>query len=431
MLLLMQQTVLDGDRMKFQGTRFRWVICGFLAAAAFLNYLDRQTLALMAGSVQQDLAIDDAGYAALVNSFLVAYMLGGILSGYIVDRVGPRWGMAVFVGWWSLASGLTGLVQNAFQLGAARFALGLGEAGGWIASPKLVREWFPKSERALAIGIYSSAAHFGAAVSPLVITSSLLLLGWRITFLLTGLIGALWVVAWFALYRKTRNPIKAEDLQPTIDTQVVDTSGWRGWMEVARTRGVWGFSFSLALTNPVWFFYLFWFPKYLTDERGLSLEAMAGSAWMVYAAAGIGAVGGGLLSGWLVQRGIAAARARVLAMAMTAVLAPIGAFNALEPAVWISIGLGALIAFLHTSWVTNQTALPVDLYPAHHIGKVLAIGSMFSGLVTIGSTYLVGQLVETLTYRPMFLVIAIAYPLAILAAWFATTGRKPTDGASP
>jgi len=416
--------------MKFRGKSFRWVICGLLAMAAFLNYLDRQTLALMAGSVQQDLAVDDAGYAALVNSFLVAYMLGGLLSGYLVDRVGPRCGMAFFVGWWSLASGLTGLVQNLFQLGAARFALGLGEAGGWIASPKLVREWFPKSERALAIGIYSSAAHFGAAISPLVVTALLLSVGWRTTFIVTGLVGVLWVIAWFALYRKSRIPPEASDAQPTIDAEPVDTSGWRGWREVARTRGVWGFSFSLALTNPVWFFYLFWFPKYLTDERGLSLERMAGSAWVVYAAAGLGAVGGGLLSGWLVRRGIAAARARVVTMAMTAVLAPIGALNALEPAVWISIGLGALIAFLHTSWVTNQTALPVDLYPARHIGKVLAIGSVFSGLVTIASTYLVGQLVETLTYRPMFLVIAIAYPVAIFAAWFATTGRKLTDGAT-
>ena len=412
---------------------FRWIIVAMLALAAVLNYVDRQTLALMAGAVQRDLVIDDQGYAAVVNAFLVAYMLGGLVAAFVVDRLGARWGMILFVGWWSLASAGTGLAQSVFHLGVSRFALGLGEAGNWVASPKLVREWFPKKERALAIGLYSSAAHFGAAISPALMAVLCLTVGWRLTFVLCGLAGLLWLVGWLLLYRpNTALPVYAADAAADAEpvatqAEPIDESGWRGWAAVMRTRGVWWYALAAALTNPVWFFYLFWFPKYLTEERGLSIAEMGRTTWIVYAAAGFGAVGGGLLSGRIVRRGVKPARARVLVMALVALVAPLGALNALQPSVTVSLALGAIVAFCHTAWVTNQTALPVDLYPTRHIGKVMGIGGIASGLATIASTYMVGQLVAVLTYRPMFLVIAVAYPLGVVAAYFATTGRSMVD----
>jgi MFS transporter, ACS family, hexuronate transporter len=414
--------------------RFRWVIVAMLAFAALLNYFDRQTLGLMAGAVQGELRIDDAGYAAVVNAFLVAYMIGGLLSALIVDRIGARWGMIIFVGWWSLASGITGLVQNIWQLGASRFALGLGEAGNWLASPKLVREWFPQRERALAIGIYSAAAHFGAAIAPIVIAALLLAVGWRVTFIISGALGILWLAAWLLLYRPDRAvPIYEErNERPNSDfgddqTVFVDDSGWKGWSAVMRTRGVWFYAVANSLTNPVWFFYLFWFPKYLIEERGLSVAEMGRTSWIVYAAAGFGAIVGGIASGLLVSKGFRPVKARVAIMGIVAVVAPLGALNAFEPSVSISLALGAVVAFCHTAWVTNQTAMPVDLYPTRHIGKVMGIGGIITGVVTIGSTYLVGQLVSVLTYRPMFLVIAIAYPLGVIAAYFATTGESMAE----
>jgi ACS family hexuronate transporter-like MFS transporter len=154
---------------------------------------------------------------------------------------------------------------------------------------------------------------------------------------------------------------------------------------------------------------------------------MGRTTWVVYAAAGFGAVIGGIASGACVKRGLRPARARVLVMAVVAVVAPLGALNALEPSVSISLMLGAIVAFCHTAWVTNQTALPIDLYPTRHIGKVMGIGGVITGLVTIGSTYLVGQLVTVLTYRPMFLVIAVAYPLGVVAAFLATTGQSMSE----
>jgi MFS transporter, ACS family, hexuronate transporter len=412
--------------------RFRWLVVAMLALAAVLNYLDRQTLALMAGAVQGELRIDDRGYAMVVNAFLVAYMIGGLISALIVDRIGARWGMIVFVGWWSLASALTGIAHNIWQLGATRFALGLGEAGNWVASPKLVREWFPKRERALAIGIYSSAAHFGAAVAPALMAVLFAAFGWRLTFVISGALGLIWLGAWLALYRPARPlPTYCEDAAGSHvgarPAEPIDDSGWKGWASVMRTRGVWFYAIANSLTNPVWFFYLFWFPKYLVQERGLTMAEMGRTTWVVYAAAGFGAVGGGMLSGLVVSRGVRPARARVVVMGLVALVAPIGALNALEPSVTMSLALGAVVAFCHTAWVTNQTALPVDLYPSRHIGKVMGIGGIVTGIVTIGSTYLVGQLVAVLTYRPMFLAIAIAYPLGVIAAYCATTGRSMAD----
>jgi MFS transporter, ACS family, hexuronate transporter len=399
--------------------RFRWFVVAMLAAAAVLNYLDRQTLALMAGTIQGQLRITDVGYAYLVNAFLVAYTIGGPISAVIVGRLGARRSMALFVGWWSLASALSGVASGVWQLAGTRFALGIAEAGGWIASPKLVQEWFPNRERALAIGIYSSAAHFGAALAPILITTMLLSLGWRVTFAVTGTIGLTWLAVWLLRYRPER-------LVPALEVEAPrgDASGLAEWGAVMRTRGVWLIAIGNALTNPVWFFYLFWFPKYLTEERGLSVAEMGRLSWVVYASAGIGSVLGGVVSGAFVRGGMRPARARVATMALVAVIAPIGALNALAPAVGVSLALGALVALVHTAWVTNQTALCVDLYPARHIGRVMAINGIIGGLATIVTTQLVGELVASITYRPMFLVIAVAYPLGLVAAFLATTGQS-------
>ncbi|AQR75600.1 hypothetical protein BXU08_01100 [Sphingomonas sp. LM7] len=389
-----------------------------LALAAVLNYVDRQTLALMAGVVQRDLGIDDVSYAWLVNAFLAAYMIGGLISAWLVARLGAGRAMAVLVTGWSLASAASGLVHDPWQLAMTRFVLGIAEAGGWIASAKLVQEWFPKGEQALGIGIYSAAAHIGAALSPLAITALLLSVGWRITFGLTGAVGILWLLAWLALYRPAQKPVRS------IDEPVDPEPGSAAWSEIFATRGVWGIATANALVNPVWFFYLFWFPKYLTEERGLTIAEMGRLSWIVYAAAGLGSIAGGVASGALIRRGMRPARARVAAMAAVAMVAPLGALNALEPSVAISLALGALVAFGHTAWVTNQTALFVDLYPPHQVGRVMGIAGVVTGLVTILSTYMVGQLVASITYRPMFLVIAIAYPLGLAAAFFATTQRR-------
>lgn len=405
-------------------SRMRWAIVAMLAAAAGLNYLDRQTLALMAGDVQAELRIGDKGYAFVVNAFLAAYMSGGVISAFIVDRIGGRRAMGLFVLWWSIASAISGAASQVWHIAAARFALGIAEAGGWIASPKLVQEWFPQRERALAIGLYSASAHFGAALAPIAITAMLLSIGWRWTFVVTGACGLVWLAIWLLLTAR-RAAAPATAIEPMVpleaaveqDAARLGAGGERNqWLAVLKTRPVWAIAAANALTNPVWFFYLFWFPKYLVEERGLSVAAMGRVSWVVYAAAGVGSILGGVASGAMVRRGMAPARARAAVMAAVAVVAPLGALNTLAPPVAISIALGAVVALAHTAWVTNQTALFVDLYDEGQVGKGLAISNLVAGLVTMGSTWAMGQLVTSLTYRPMFLVIAIAYPLGFVFA---------------
>lgn len=401
---------------------YRWVIVGLLAFAALLNYIDRQSLSLMAPVVQKDLTIDDVGYAFLVNSFLAAYILGGVLSAFLVDRLGARRTMMVFVVWWSAASAISGLAAGLWQLAALRFVLGIAEAGGWIASPRLVHEWFPKREHGFAIGLYSSAAHFGAAISPILITASLLSLGWRLTFGVTGLLGLSWFVSWLMLYPARRLP--PAEIDADGETNGIAPAEGAGWRDILATPGVWLVAIGNALTNPVWFFYLFWFPKYLTSERGLSIAEMGRISWVVYAAAGVGSLAGGLLSGAMIRRGMKPVRARIGALALIALVAPIGALNALQPSIAVSLALGSLVAFCHTAWVTNQSALLIDLYPGAGIAKAFATIGLVGGIVTIGSQFLVGELVATLTYRPMFLVIAVAYPLGLAAAWMAAVTMR-------
>jgi ACS family hexuronate transporter-like MFS transporter len=196
------------------------------------------------------------------------------------------------------------------------------------------------------------------------------------------------------------------------------------WLEVLSTPGVWLIALCNSLTNPVWFFYLFWFPKYLTDERGLSVAEMGRVAWVVYASAGVGSLVGGALSGWAIKHGATPPKARILVLTLLAMIAPLGALNALAPPVVVSLALGSLVAFCHTAWVTNQSALLVDLYPGPQLAKAFATSGLLAGAVTIGSQYLIGQLVASLTYRPMFLVIAVAYPFGLLAAWLATRAMR-------
>ncbi|WP_157995381.1 MFS transporter [Peristeroidobacter soli] len=396
------------------------MIVALLAVSAFLNYVDRQALSLLAAPIQRDLNIDDVGYGHLVSAFLIAYTLFNLVAAWIVDRLGARVGLALFVGWWSFAGAMSGFAQNVHQMLVTRFALGMGEVGNWVATPKLVREWFTPKDWALGIGLCTAAAMIGATLSPYLITGLADNVGWRGTFWLTGAVGFAWVAMWFLIYGPKRippfltAPATPQGHKPSFKEE------WPDWRGLIASPALWLLTVAEILTGPVWFFYLFWFPKYLTDERGMSVAAMGEQTWVVYAAAGIGALTGGILSGQLIRRGASPPRARLIIMTIAAVAAPIGALNAWEPGVNTSIALGALVAICHMVWLTNLTALKVDLFPAQHLGKAFGMIALIGGIASVASTQAIGHLVQTITYRPMFIVVAIAYPAALVAAFFAT-----------
>jgi ACS family hexuronate transporter-like MFS transporter len=383
----------------------RWAILALLFASTVLNYVDRQTLSILAPMVQRDLHISDIGYAHIVQFFLIAYTFAYLGAGWVTDRLGTRLSLALFVGWWSLANMATGLVRSAAELGGARAMLGLGEAGNYTAGPKAVSEHFPPRERGFAFGTYTAGAMVGATISPPLIGWLALTHGWRAAFVATGALGFVWLVAWLAIYPRRTEAERKIRREPTP------------WREILRERPLWGFALSRLIADPVWYFYLFWFPKYLADERGMSLAGVAATAWIVYLAADLGSIGGGAFSGWLIRRGMTPARSRLATLAIAALLAPAGMLISTGPAIPPTLAIAALVAFAHLLFQINLGTLVVDLYPTRVVATVFGFVAAGSGLGGIFSTQLVGQLVQSGDYPMIFLLMGLLHPIAVLVAW--------------
>lgn len=392
--------------------KLRWAILAMLFAATVLNYVDRQTLSILASSVQKDLGIDDAGYARIVQYFLIAYAISYLFAGWVTDKLGAKVSLALFLGWWSLANMATGWVRNAGQLGFARLMLGVGEPGVYTAGPKAVAEHFPPAERGFALGIYTAGAMVGATIAPPLIAWLALTYGWRAAFVITGVAGFVWLAVWLFVYR---SPDGAE---PARTAEPID------WGSILRDRRVWGLAASRLIADPVWYFYLFWFPKYLTDDRGMTLIQVASLAWIVYLAADLGSIGGGWFSGRLIRSGLAPARSRLIAMGCAAVVAPLGMLIALRLGTAPTLALGALVAFAHLVFQVNIGVLVVDLFPMRNVATVfglIAAGSAFGGFA---STYVVGQLASTGAYGGIFLLMGMLHPTAWLVAWWSTRSKQ-------
>jgi len=386
-------------------TSMRWVILALLFASTVLNYVDRQTLSILARTVQDDLNITDIGYGHIVQLFLIFYTLAYLGAGWVTDRLGTRLSLALFVGWWSLANIATGFVRSAAELGGARAMLGLGEAGNYTAGPKAVSEHFPPRERGFAFGAYTAGAMVGATISPPLIGWLALSYGWRAAFIGTGALGVLWLIAWLLIYPRDKTAQIDEPREPTP------------WRAILSERPLWGFALSRLIADPVWYFYLFWFPKYLGDQRHMDLSAVAMTAWVVYLAADFGSIGGGLFSGWLIRGGMTPAQSRMVALAIAAILAPAGMLIATGPAIPLTLALGALVAFAHLIFQINLGTLVVDLYPTRVVATVFGFIAAGSGLGGMLSTPLVSQLAQSGNYPTIFLLMGLLHPLAVLVAW--------------
>jgi MFS transporter, ACS family, hexuronate transporter len=447
------------NRMKLPG--LRWWIATLLLGAAVLNYVDRQTLSALAPTIQRDLVMDDRAYANVVNTFLVAYTLAYLVSGRIADRLGTRTSMGLFVAWWSLANMLTAAAHGMRSLGGFRFLLGLGEAGVWPAASKAVSEWFPARERALAIGFYTMGATLGATLAPYLViplatytySQSMPAVaamlgpgtGWRLAFLLTGAAGLFWLVPWLALYRAPRQSplLSRAELEliepPAAAADSADaTTPWT-WGQILGFRGTWLLLVGRLVTDPVWYFYQFWFPKYLGTDRHLSQDQLK-VTWIVYAAAGVGSLLGGWLSGRLVRYGLAPAPSRLWVMLGCACLMPISPFIARATGLNMTMALTVCTVLASLAWLINISSLVVDVVPRHSLGtvfSVVAAGSTVGGIVMnlIVATMVSGpsaqpagfldqavrsvfgpllELVQGHGYAQWFLVMAFLHPLAWL-----------------
>ncbi len=396
----------------------RWWIAGLLFLASILNYLDRQTLSILAPTIQRDLGLSDGDYARVVNCFLVAYTAATLFSGRIVDRLGVRFSLALFVGWWSTANILTGFARSMGSLGFFRFLLGLGEAGNWMAAPKAVATWFNARERGVAIGFYTLGATVGATIAPLLITALAVRHGWQSVFVITGMLGFAWLLPWLWLYRPPREHRLLRDgeraLLPAEEAKTDEKP--EGWGAVLRRPEVWRLMLARLLTDPVWYFYQFWFAKYLHDERGVSQLGLS-ITFVIFLAADLGAVGGGWFSGLLVKRGHAPPDARLRIMLLAACAMPLSATVPFAGWLWLSLAAGMVIAFAHMAWLINLSSLVVDLVPQRSLATcfgVIATGSALGGMAMNSA---VGELAAQGSYTPAFLALALVHPLAIALIW--------------
>lgn len=418
------------------GRNTKWVLLALLFFSTVINYLDRQALSILATTIQADLGMSDLEYARVVQVFLFAYAAAYVMAGRVTDWLGARVALLLFVGWWSLANIATGFVRSAFELGAARFALGLGEPGNYTVGTKVVSEQFPAPQRGLALGLYTAGAMIGATLAPPLIGGIALTYGWRSAFWITGVAGLLWMIAWYFVYprpaRQAATEVPAAATVEAVATPALETpaatapaASMKGvWGRLARDRTVWALVASRAVADPVWYFYLFWFPKYLGDARGMSLAAIASLAWIVYVAADIGSVGGGLISGRLVKRGMSPVRARLTTMIGAACLAPIGMLVALHPPIPLLLALACVVTFAHLTYQINLTAMTVDLFPSRYIASVAGLVGCGSALGGMASAQVVGHLVADGNFDRAFVLMAFLHPIAVLLAWTALRKAK-------
>lgn len=395
----------------------RWFVLALLFASTVLNYVDRQTLSILASTIQRDLGIDDPGYARIVQAFLLAYTFAYLFAGWLSDRLGTRLSLALFVGWWSLADMATALVRGAAGLGFARLMLGLGEAGNYTAGPKAIADHFPPRERGFAYGVYTAGAMVGATLAPPMIAWLALRHGWRSAFVATGAAGLVWLVLWLLIYRDAQSAEETQRAAPAPKTPFP-------WRDLLTDRPFWGLALARLLADPVWYFYLFWFPKYLTDARGLTLIEVGSLAWLVYLAADVGSVGGGLFSDRLVRRGVSPVRARLIAIACACALAPVGMTIAAGPGIGVTLAIGAVVAFAHLCFQINMGALIVDLYPERRLATVFGLIAAGSGLGGFLSTQLVGRAAGQHDYPLLFLLMGALHPLAAIITWLSVGTQK-------
>jgi MFS transporter, ACS family, hexuronate transporter len=390
-----------------------WGVVALLFLVAVLNYFDRQSLSVVAPRMQAELRLSERDYSHIVSLFLLASAFAYAVSGFLCDALGTRRSMALFVGFWSAAEAATALASSMLTLGIARFCLGLGEPGLWVAAPKAVGEVLEDSRRSLAVGIYTAGATLGAIIAIPVILAVTTHLPWRVIFVIDGVAGLLWVPVWLWLYRDPpqRRTRSAENLPGTF-------------RRLIGRRELWQLLIARGITDPVWYFYLFWFPKYLLGERHLSVTQMSHYGWVIYCAAGLGTIFGGFASGRLIRDGCEPGLAYRRTMMLSAVAVLVSPLAVATQSIAVTIVVGSIVAMAHMSWLTNLTSTLLEVFSLGEVGRaagLVAAGSAFGGML---SSELIGWWVTHGGYRPVFLLMGCMHPLAIALLWTAFRKRE-------
>lgn len=430
----------------FQVPSLRWWIIGLVFLATVINYIDRQTIAILSTIIRADLSLTNEQYAFINAWFLLAYTISQSLSGKLYDRVGTRKGFSFSIVIWSVAAMMTSLAHGLRSLSLFRFLLGTGEAGNWPGAAKVSAEWFPVKERALALAIFNSGATVGAVLSPPLIVWLNFNYGWHSTFLITGTLGFFWLALWLFVYQtperhrwlkreefdyiKKGQRIEDETLEAVVKDEIespsveviaksaspadLEEERVPRWRDLLRYREVWAIVLMRFLVDPVWWLFVIWLPEYLQKARGFSLKDVGSFAWLPYLTAGIGSLFGGWASGYLIGRGWTVNRARKTVMLIAALLMPTGILAVRVADPMVALALICVVTFAFQVWINNLQVLPSDYFPGKAVASVAGLGGTGAGISSLIFTLATGWVVDHFSYTPIFTAAGLFGPLGAI-----------------
>ena len=414
---------------------YRWTIVALLFFATSINYIDRQVIGLLKPRLTEVFGWDNTTFGAINGLFQFFYAFGLLAFGRIIDRVGTKIGYTVSIVIWSVFAMAHALARTTFGFTIARSGLGLGESGNFPAAIKSVAEWFPKKERALATGIFNSGANIGAVVAPIMVPLILAAYDWQVAFFITGALGFIWLIFWWWLYeipsrKKNISPAEFEHIHSDAEETAVTGSKPVSWSKLLAVRQTWAFVFGKFLTDPIWWFFLFWLPGYFSDTFNLNLSKPGWPLVIVYSCTTIGSIGGGYFSGWLIKRGWPIYKARKTVMLIFAIcVMPIITARYFSN-MWVIVGLISLAAAAHQAWSANIFTTASDMFPKRAVSSITGIGGMAGSIGGIIFQPMVGWLLDYFTrhgskttgYNVIFMICGVAY----LAAWLTMHFFAPT-----
>ncbi len=412
---------------------YRWFIALLLFTATTINYIDRQIFGLLKPELEVVFNWTETDYSRIVMAFTACYALGQLFYGRVIDRIGTKLGYTISVTVWSISAMLHAAVRTTFGFGVARAFLGLGESGNYPAGVKTVAEWFPKKERALAIGILDSGSNIGACVGPILVPWLLAVYGWQAAFLITGSLGFFWLIVWRIFYftpakQKRLSRSEFEYIHSDKGEQEEEYTGNVGWVQLLKLRQTWAFIAGKFFTDPIWFFFLFWLPSYFTTYFNLNLKEPSLPLVIVYGGTMIGSIGGGYLSSWLIQKGQPVYKARKTALLVAAFcVIPIVATRYTTD-MWLVVALISLSVAANQAWSANIFAIVPDMFPKKAISSVVGLGGMAGAIGSVLFPLFIGFILDYYKssgniiagYNIIFLVCGSSFLIAWLIIHFLT-----------
>jgi ACS family hexuronate transporter-like MFS transporter len=408
----------------------RWTVCAMLFFATSINYMDRQVLGILAPILQHSIGWTEQQYSYIVIAFQVAYAFGLVAAGRLIDRIGTRFGYALIMGIWSLATMAHSLATTALGFGIARFFLGLGESGNFPAAIKATAEWFPQRERSLATGIFNSGANLGAMIAPALVPWVTLRYGWQASFLITGLFSASWIAWWLIHYRQPADHRKLSatefaHIHQKSEGEVAESLTKIPWIRLIGYRQTWAVVLAKFLTDPIWWFYLYWLPKFLDGRFHLGLAHIGLPLIVVYNMSALGSIGGGSIPLFLSRRGMPVGKARFVAMLAMAFLVMPVYFIGQVTHEWVAVALLSIAAAAHQGWSANLFTTVSDMFPREAVGAVTGIAGMAGSVGGVLFSFGVGVvLARTHRYAILFVIASSVYLLALLMLRVLAPGFK-------